>query len=46
MQRVEDGQRGKQGGRGRSKISFHESAVHVCIVTHVRSLLMNIVFRL
>jgi hypothetical protein len=46
MQGVEDGQRGKQGGGVGHKISTHENDVHICIVAHVCSHLMNIVFRL
>jgi hypothetical protein len=46
MQGVEDGQRGKQGGGVGQKIGTHENAVHKCIVAHVCSHLINIVFRL
>ncbi len=46
MQGVEDGHREKQGGGVGKKNSIHESVVHICIVAHVCSHLMNIVFRL
>jgi hypothetical protein len=46
MQGVEDGQRGRGGEAIDKKNSIHESAVHICIVAHVCSHLMNIVFRL
>jgi hypothetical protein len=44
MQGVELGKEGSRGGWVGKKIGTHESAVHICIIAHVCSHLMNIVF--
>jgi hypothetical protein len=49
MQGVEDGQKGSRGEGLVKRAVFMkvlESAVHICIIAHVCSHLMNIVFRL